>query len=267
MKTHLFGLHALESRVLVTSYISFFPPTVLAAIRLLIGLYTFVTLLMVLVNNGASFFSYFTEMSSIGICAYFFTAGTQTALYSRNTFQKFPLQRWPRTLQFLHLWLLSTITTFPLLVTVVFWALLASSEVFSTSFSAWSNLSLHAFNSLYALFEIVCTNTPPNQWIYLPLNIVVLGGYVGIAYITHIVEDFYPYPFLDPVTHKKSLPIYIVGIAVAEAVIFVIVHFLVVLRQRLTDKNGEEDSETERTFSPEGLEDWQDVGRPKSAAG
>jgi hypothetical protein len=70
------------------------------------------------------FFSYFTHLS----LAYFWAAGVQTALYSRNLqrdVHTYPLQQWPRALRVAHVALQSTAVVFPVLVTAVFWALLS----------------------------------------------------------------------------------------------------------------------------------------------
>lgn len=115
---------------LVTS--PFFKPTVLACIRLVIALYIFFTLLFVLVWEAVrehdasrsvgcnfqcwliatSYFSYFTELSNIGLCAYYWAAFTQTVLFLSNGCKRYPLQKWPRFLQFLHLFLQATVLTF-----------------------------------------------------------------------------------------------------------------------------------------------------------
>lgn len=58
------------------------------------------------------FFSFFTNLSFVGLCAYFWAAGVQTILYARWGEVKYPLQKWPKFLQFLHLLLQSTVITF-----------------------------------------------------------------------------------------------------------------------------------------------------------
>ena len=102
------------------------------------------------------YFSFFTHLSYIGIVAYEFAAGVQTLCYVLNGAKSYPLQAWPRPLQFLHRLLYSTITSFrecspstpffplhaenvrrlaALVVTVVFWALLADSSTLATPYS------------------------------------------------------------------------------------------------------------------------------------
>jgi hypothetical protein len=103
-----------------------------------------------------SFFSYFTQLTNIGLCAYFWASGVQTVAYVRNGQKTYPLQNWPRFLQFLHVLLFSTISTFrtrlrilnefifrcydfnifstAFVVTAVFWSVLATSASLSTRF-------------------------------------------------------------------------------------------------------------------------------------
>lgn len=117
-----------------------------------------------------------------------------------------------------------------MVVTVIFWALLAGSGTFATTlsgacprlspiphpacsthrlneydmFSAWFNISEHAMNTGYALFEITLTNVGPNSWWHLPICIVVLACYLGVAYITHATQGFYsasPPPLCLPRQH------------------------------------------------------------------
>ena len=120
----------------------------------------------------------------------------------RGRESRYPLQSWPRPLQFLHLLLLSTITTFPILVTAIFWSLLSSPATLATSYSAWTNISGHAFNTLFAGIEILFTNVAPSlpkrpatgislPWVHVPFLILLLGGYLGVAYITFATQGFY----------------------------------------------------------------------------
>lgn len=102
-----------------------------------------------------------------------------------------------------------------ILVTIVYWALLASPESVSTSYvgkqsplfnsrittniltpfvlenPAYSNVAKHALNAVFALFEILLTNAGVLPWWDLPVAIVILGGYLGVAYITYETQGFY----------------------------------------------------------------------------
>jgi len=126
----------------------------------------------------------------------------------------------------------------PILVTVVYWILIASPATFSSFYLGWSNVSQHIFNTVFALFEMVLTNAAPPPWIHLPITLVFLGGYVAIAYITHATQGFYPYAFLDP-QHSpgEKLAAYIAGIALGQCVVFLIVYGITALRQSLVDND------------------------------
>jgi hypothetical protein len=72
----------------------------------------------------------------------------------------------------------------------------------------------------------------------------MLALYVGVAYITKATEGFYVYTFLDP-TRKGGRGLvtgYVFGILVVSIVAFIIVKYLILLRQWITEtklgKNG-----------------------------
>jgi len=225
---------------LVSSYL--ISPALLAAIRLLFAFFTFVTLLFLLIWEGVvthqadSYFSYFTNLTFIGLSAYFIASGIQTFLHSKNLrkdVHAYPLQKWPRPLHWMHIFLLTTVTTFPFLVTIVFWVLLATPTTFDSPFSTFANVTRHALNSAFALFEVLLTNIGPMPWFQLPITVLILLGYLGVAYATHATQGFYTYSFLDPNKQGKKLAAYIIGIAVGQIIIFLIVRGIIVLRERL----------------------------------
>ncbi|QRV84379.1 transmembrane protein [Ceratobasidium sp. AG-Ba] len=231
---------------LVTSHV--FSPGTLAAIRTALAVYSLTALIVNIVLQSVeldtidSFFSYFTNLSYIGLCSYMWAASVQTIAYARHSRRfhtqssaryEYPLQKWPRFLQFLHLLLWSTVTTFPFIVTVVYWVLLASSSTFQTRYSSWNNITVHAMNSGFALFEVLFTRAGPMPWTHVPFLIVLLGGYVGVAYITHATQGFYTYSFLDPKKQGAMLAAYIVGIAAGAVVVFSIVWCITWVRNRI----------------------------------
>ncbi|KXN84668.1 hypothetical protein AN958_12046 [Leucoagaricus sp. SymC.cos] len=225
----------------VTSYL--LKPATLGSTRLSLGIHALVTNLVILIWSGVAsdqsgtYFSYFTHLSYIGVTAWFWASGVQTFAFARNRKNeddaRYPLQSWPKPLQILHELLFSTIATFPFVVTIVYWALLASSDSFSSPYLAWSNISQHILNSVFVLFELVFTDLPTLPWIYLPATIVLLGLYLGVAYITSSTQGFYAYTFLDPKKQGALLAGYIIGIAVGQAILFIIVHYAILLRIRL----------------------------------
>jgi len=70
----------------------------------------------------------------------------------------------------------------------------------------------------------------------------MLGCYLGVAYITHATKGFYTYAFLDPTKKGKALAGYIIGIAIAECIIFALVKGLMILRSRVVQKRKDRES-------------------------
>lgn len=252
-----------------------FSPRILAAIRLTLAVYALFTLLFTLIwdyvrtTTGPSFFSYFTHLSYIGLCSYLFASGVQTFAFSRNlnsASPSYPLQRWPRLLQFLHVLLEVTVTTFPIVVTVVYWALLASPSIFDETLSAWTNVSVHLLNVVFALFEVLLTNIPPAPWMTLPFGLVMLGGYLGVAYITHETQNFYPYSFLDPKKEKGFLAVYIAGIAIGYCIVFLFVRYVIVARARIVALRQKSAGYAPSTTTRRTTEEWEEV-QAKEASG
>jgi uncharacterized membrane protein HdeD (DUF308 family) len=219
-------------------------------------------------HKADSYFSYFTTLTYIGLCAYFFASGVQTLVYACGKRRGYPLQRWPRFLQFLHVLLYATIVTYPILVSIVYWSLLADKDTFATRFTAFSNISRHALNTAFALFEILFTRAGPPPWLQLPLCFLMLCGYLGVAYITHATQGIYVYGFLDPQKQHGKLAAYIVGIAVAECIIFAIVYGICVLREKLISLSSH--ARASRGISSneakQGLDEWEELERPKTSA-
>ncbi|KAF9456997.1 hypothetical protein BDZ94DRAFT_1326587 [Collybia nuda] len=267
-------------------------PFNLALLRLAIAFYTFVTLIVTIVhdsvvdNGGPSYFSYFTHLTYVGICAYYWAAGTQTFVFARNIRKRegaswlvssasekagdrdvedrmmYPLQSWPRPLQALHVWLQTTIYVFPILVTIVYWGLLASSESFSTPYQAYSNTSVHILNTAFALTDILFSRTPPIPWLMLPLVFLALAGYLGVAYLTRATQGIYPYEFLNPAKAHQLLAAYIIGIAIAYCIIFIIIRGIIIIRGGRLRTLRWNFWRKGRRANSEGLEDWEEVEAP-----
>lgn len=118
-----------------TSYI--LPRIVLAIIRLIIALYIFSALIYKLCHDDAKnrqqSFSYFTNLTYWGLGFYFLASAFHGV-------RKTP-QEWPRPLRLLHSLFYTTIINYPLLVTIVYWTLLApDSGPFTSPYFAWSNV-------------------------------------------------------------------------------------------------------------------------------
>ncbi|KAF9010296.1 hypothetical protein BDZ89DRAFT_1078235 [Hymenopellis radicata] len=204
-------------------------PLVLAFVRLLFAFYSLFTLIYTLAYQGSNgFFSYFTHLTYIGMTSYFWAAGVQGIVWAHTKKQgggRYLLRSWPRPFQLAHEWLWSTIMSYPIVVTIVYWTLLASSFSSLSQVNTWSTISMHAVNSLFCLSEVLLTHNPP------------LAGSV--------------YSFLDPEKEGAFLAAYIAGIAVGEAIVFAIMYGIVRLRMRLValpqSADGEKDDVMEVT--------------------
>ncbi|KAH0826354.1 hypothetical protein J3R83DRAFT_5314 [Lanmaoa asiatica] len=242
-----------------------FSPTILGALRSLFAVYSLITAITtlafesVVLHDANSYLSYFTHLSYIGLVAYFWASSVQTIAFVLRGRKSYPLQTWPRFLQLLHVSLYSTVVVFPIIVTAVFWSLLASSATFQTAYSTWSNISQHAMNTGFALFEILFTHCGPSPWSHLVLLILILAGYLGVAYITHATQGIYTYSFLDPTKEQGLLAAYIIGIAVGCCVVFSVVKGVCLLRRRISFLYGRFEDHS----NAEALEEWQDVETPK----
>ncbi|KAK1837154.1 hypothetical protein QBC39DRAFT_387462 [Podospora conica] len=217
-------------------------PWILFAIRALFSFYAFFTSIFILAHecayapNGCASsrerFSYFTVLTYWGLAFYFLAAAVHTFTYARTGVPL--LARLPRPLQALHSLFYTTITVYPFIVTVVYWATLYSGTWFPTVFDGWSNVSQHMLNSFFALFEIFVPRTSPPPVVHVLWLLVVLAGYLGVAYITHAAQGWYPYSFLDP--GRANVTAYVFGILAGALVVFGVVWGLVWARRWVTEK-------------------------------
>ncbi|CAK7566646.1 MAG: hypothetical protein SEPTF4163_004596 [Sporothrix epigloea] len=223
------------------------PPALLAAVRALFSIYIFVTLIFVLVWDGmhkslggwvaaGDQFVYFTVLTYWGLAFYFAVTAVHTATYAHTGAAL--LDRFPRSLQHLHALFYSTVTVFPLIVTAVYWGKLYTGPWFPVTFDAWRNVSQHASNSGFALFEIVVSRTAPQPWVHVVGLLVLLALYVALVYIVRVTKGFYVYSFLDPSQSGGSgiVAAYVFGIAVGCALVFAVVQGIIWLRQWATEK-------------------------------
>jgi len=219
------------------------PPLALAWVRLLLSLYAFVTIFVIFGWDDAQHnsilvrqsFSYFTDLAYYGLAFYFLFSGLHTFLYARNGGSW--LQSWPRPLRAAHSLYFTTIITFPILVTAVFWAVLYNGHWSPMVFNGWSNISKHALNTVFAAFEILMTRSSPPPTLHLLLLIIILALYLALAYLTHATEGFYHYDFFNnPNGRSSTVAAYAFGILAAIIVIFGIMWGIIWLRRWTTEK-------------------------------
>lgn len=182
-------------------------------------------------------FSYFTVLTYWGLAFYNLTSALHTFTYARTGTPL--LDRLPRPLQALHAFYYTTVTTYPFIVTAVYWGLIFPGVWFTVTFEAFSNTSQHALNSVFALFEIIFPRTPAPPWIHAWWVVVVLALYLALAYVTRATKGFYTYTFLDVEAQGSAITAaYICGIAVGAVVVFAVVKGAVHLRLWLTERKA-----------------------------
>jgi hypothetical protein len=236
-------------------------PWLLGAWRALFSLFAFTTTFFMFgwrnthgdaIDSRRSF-NYFTNLTFWGISFYGLFSAYHTLAYARSG--QAPLNRWPKILQVLHSLFYTTIVVFPFIVTIVYWAILYSGHWFRSDFDAFTNVcdctphlsrdlnpltpsqvSQHALNSIIAFSEIVLPRTSPPPFLHIPFLILILGLYLGVAYITRATQDFYIYHFLNPDTGSGKVTGYCFGILAVNVVIFLVISGAIWLRRRVTEK-------------------------------
>jgi len=140
----------------------------------------------------------------------------------------------PRFLQLLHTLFYSTITTFPFVVTAVYWTLLDTpphKKSFLTPMRSWNNITFHCLNSVFAFFELICSAVGPQRWTHVLIILVILLLYVAMAYIIYASTKFYVYGFLDKNIMGNLTAAYIFGIGGLGGVVFFVVQGLAWCKQ------------------------------------
>ena len=119
----------------------------------------------------------------------------------------------------------------------------------------WSNVSQHALNSVFALFEITIPRTEPLPFLHTIAIVVILGLYLGVAYITHHNDHFYVYNFLDIKEQGSGVVAgYIIGILVGAVVLFLIIRYLILLRKWITESKMGKAGKFSTSTRQDGLE-------------
>ncbi|KAJ0161637.1 hypothetical protein CTA2_5878 [Colletotrichum tanaceti] len=222
-------------------------PYLLGACRALISLYIFVVRFFIIgwtcshsafggCEDVRASFSFFTVLTYWGLGFYFLISAIHTFTYARSGSPL--LERFPRPLQALHAFYYTTVVTYPFIVTVVYWGIIYKGPWYPEQFNAWSNISQHGLNAAFALFEIVIPRTSAAQleWVHMLWLIIVLALYLALAYVTYYTQHFYPYTFLDiQANGSGKVAAYIIGVAVAGIVFYLVAKGLIWLREWVTE--------------------------------
>ncbi|KAF2400370.1 hypothetical protein EJ06DRAFT_543173 [Trichodelitschia bisporula] len=218
-------------------------PLAYASLRALISFYIFTSLIVILSIDGErspslarQHFSYFTNLTFWGLGFYHAFAALHTATYWLNG--RPLLARWAGWLQQLHALFYTTVVTYPFIVTIVFWGLLFNGS-FKDRFAAWSNVTEHALNSVFALLELILARAPSPPWLHALWLVIMLSLYLAVAFITFADQHFYVYGFLDDRKHSRGVVAgYIIGILVLAIVVFIVVKFVILGREKAVKKMG-----------------------------
>jgi hypothetical protein len=164
---------------------------------------------------------------------YFLISSTHTFVYAfrRSTW----LRKWPRSLQLAHSVYYSSITSFPFLVTIIFWGTMNSGWP-TGRFEQWVIISVHGLNSVFAITEIVLPATAPLPFTHLLVLLGVLSAYLGLAYLTRYTQNWYVYEWLNPAHGNASIVLHVLGYAGAMVAIFFVVHYAIVARNMLATR-------------------------------
>lgn len=236
----------------------FVSPLVLAGIRAVLSLYSFTTIITCYawlahktatiklkdVNIGSytiqqsdaaigQSFSFFTYLTFWGLGFYFLVSSVHTFMYAFR--QRTWLHNWPKPLQLAHSVYYSCTTSFPFLVTIVFWGTMNSGWP-AGRFEQWINISVHGLNSVFAITEIVLPATAPPPITHLSVVLLVLSVYLGLAYLTRYTQGFYVYEWMNPAHGNVSVILHVLGYAGGMITIFFIVRYAIVIRNILAKK-------------------------------
>ena len=138
-------------------------------------------------------------------------------------------------------------------------------------FEQWVNISVHGLNSVFAVTEIVLSATAPPPVTHLGFVLLVLSGYLGLAYLTKYTQDFYVYEWMNPAHGVPSILLHVVGYAGGMVIIFFLVRYAIVGRNALAAKLARKsDGDEEKAFDLDGETDVSSgsevqIARPKQA--
>ncbi|KAI9486804.1 MAG: hypothetical protein EXX96DRAFT_550671 [Benjaminiella poitrasii] len=195
-----FGFDQFTPERAVTSY--WVSSKTFFVIRFILALYSTVVFwtylgLVAAYSDFTSFFSMFTTLTFVGLHAYLVTSCVHHAryLYVKNI--DFMVNQ-PAFLNYLYIYLYSTVITYNILTPVVFWTLLSpgGSSTSIPSVSMWLNVSVHGVSFFLMAFDVIFNR------IQLPIRLVVFViitvlFYMFLAFIIFSSKGIWVYPFLN----------------------------------------------------------------------
>ena len=210
-------------------------------------------------------FSYFTYLSYWGLAFYLLFASMHTFVCARTG--RSWLGRWPRPLQAAHSVFYTTVVCCPFLVSSVYWVSM-SVGWYRHDFNEWSMLSIHALNSVFAIFEITFSRTRPPPWTHLAILLLIMSTYLGVAYITKATEGVYIYLWLDPAVGWQKILAHVIGYAVVMIFYFNLVKGAIWLRCQVTKDSVRDTVRNDTTRSslvPYAMGAYRDLEKQKAS--
>ncbi|SPO30109.1 uncharacterized protein UTRI_05948 [Ustilago trichophora] len=143
-----------------------------------------------------------------------------------------------RPLQVCHTLLVSTVSSFPLVVMVIFWTILKGPAPLGDPYSAFANIGKHTLNYFLTMLDLVIlSRTPLRPWWHLVPLISFLGLYLGIVDITYKRYKIWVYGFFN--VQQFGVPLVVlfcIMLAVFAVVSFLITQLLMLIREYVAAK-------------------------------
>ncbi|KAF2217185.1 hypothetical protein CERZMDRAFT_32632 [Cercospora zeae-maydis SCOH1-5] len=221
------------------------PTLVLAVLRALISLYIFVSHFFIIgylcsigdCDHAGVTLSHFSVLGFWALGFYYAFAAAHSFSYAVSG--KPWLSSWPAGLRWLHSVLYASITTYPFIVTALYWA--EPHEYSSrTPFWSWWAISQHGLNSIFAILEILLPRSDPHPWVNLLALFFLSAGYVGLGFLIYVTLGHYVYGALDADRHQRAiLAGFFIGLLAASVILFIVVRYVQWIRWWLTEaKSG-----------------------------
>ncbi|KAJ1644135.1 hypothetical protein IWQ61_010451, partial [Dispira simplex] len=210
-----FRMETYDAELYITS--NLVQPRVLFFVRLFLMLYCVATTIVLFYANSYRFFYFMTCWSFLGLTIYLIIATVVSGRYCfgpANMGQR-PnlLEGAPRIVQLVHWWLYETITTFHILVPLVYWTLLKSQLNTNSALHFYTSIGAHAIDFVVMAIEVLLNRQKvvPTHCVIL---LIILVLYLGLAYLVWGATGFFVYSFLNFEAKKGFVALYVLGVAV-----------------------------------------------------
>lgn len=143
-----------------------------------------------------------------------------------------------RPLQFAHTLLVSTVSSYPLVVMVIFWTVLRGPDPIGSPYAAFSNIGKHTLNYVLTNLDlVVLSRTPLRPWWHLVPIVSFLALYLGIVDITYHRYHVWVYGFFNVQQFGAPLVIlFCIILAVFAVVSFLLTQLLMLIREVIAAK-------------------------------